>query len=103
MSLSVVEDQVKYLRSLGIQAAYIGKNKTKNGEMLNEVGAFSLLYGSPESLTGDKKFRAMFSRRNSVAVVCDEVTYIQLFIGKYAHLFSRKGATLNLLWGALKG
>ncbi|XP_073238122.1 ATP-dependent DNA helicase RecQ-like [Porites lutea] len=64
--MSIVEDQVKYLRSIGIQAAYIG-----------EKGAFSLLFGSPESLTGDKKFREMFSKefyqKNTVAVVCDEV------------------------------
>ena len=26
--------------------------------------------------------------------------YIQLFIGKYADLFTRKGATLNSLWGS---
>ena len=29
--------------------------------------------------------------------------YIQLFIGKYADLFTRKVATLNSLWGVLKG
>lgn len=56
------EDQVNYLRSLGIQAAFIGKRKTKDHEMLNGQGAFSLFYGSPESLTGDKKFRATFSK-----------------------------------------
>ena len=35
------------------------------------------MYGSPESLIGDEKFRAMFSKsfyqKNTVAVVCDEV------------------------------
>ena len=45
--------------------------------MLNGQGAFSLFYGSPESLTGDKKFRATFCKefyqKNTVAVSCDEV------------------------------
>ena len=27
------------------------------------------------------------------------IRYIQLFIGKYADLFTRRGATLNSLWG----
>ena len=71
------EDQVNYLRSLGIQAAFIRKRKTKDQEMLNGQGAFSLLYGSPESLTWDKKFRATFSKEfyqnNTVTVSCDEV------------------------------
>ncbi|XP_068726455.1 putative ATP-dependent DNA helicase Q1 [Montipora capricornis] len=71
------KDRVKYLRSIGIQAAYIGESKTKDAEILNEEGALSLLFGSPESLTGDRKFREMFSKKfyqeNTVAVVCDEV------------------------------
>ena len=75
--MSIVEDQVKYLRSNGIQAPYIGESKTKDAEILNGEGAFSLLFGSPESLTGDTKFRKMFSKEfcqnNTVAVVCDEV------------------------------
>ena len=77
--LSIVEDQVKYLKSLGIEAAYIGESKSKDEEILNGKGGgggFALLYGSPESLTGDEKFRAMFSKdfyqTNTVAVVCDE-------------------------------
>ena len=59
---SIVEDQVKYSRSLGIQAAYLGESNTKDPEILNGLGVFSLLYGSLESLIGDKKFRAMFSK-----------------------------------------
>ena len=64
-----------------------------------------MFYGSPESLTGDKKFRTMFSKefyqKNTVAVVV--MRYIQLSIGKYADLFTRKGATMNSLRGDLKG
>ena len=40
-------------------------------------GGVALLHGSQESLTGDEKFRAMFSKefyqKNTVAVACDEV------------------------------
>ena len=40
-------------------------------------GGGVLLHGSQESLTGDEKFRVMFSKefyqKNTVAVACDEV------------------------------
>ena len=66
-----------------------------------------MLYGSLESLTGDKKFRAIFSnefyRKNMIRLQLLVMRYIQLFIGKYADLFTRKDATLNSLWGVLKG
>ena len=66
-----------------------------------------MLYGWPESLTGDKKLRAMFSKefswKNTIRLQLFEMRYIQLFIGKYADLFTRKGATLNSLWGVWKG
>ena len=55
--MSIVEDQVSYARSLGIQAAYLGESKTKDREILNGWGAFSLLYGSPESLTGGQEIQ----------------------------------------------
>ena len=75
--MSIVEDQVKYLRSLGVKAGYIGESKKSDREILDGKGDYALLYGSPESLTGDEKFREMFSmefyQKNTVAVVCDEV------------------------------
>ena len=75
--MSIVEDQVKYLRSLGVKAGYIGESKKSDRDILDGKGDYSLLYGSPESLTGDEKFREMFSmefyQKNTVAVVCDEV------------------------------
>ena len=33
--MSIVEDQVKYPRSLGIQVAFLGESKTKDREILN--------------------------------------------------------------------
>ena len=75
--MSIVEDQVKYLRSLGVKAGYIGESKKSDRDILDGKGDYSLLYESPESLTGDEKFREMFPmefyQKNTVAVVCDEV------------------------------
>ena len=41
--MSIGKDQVKYLRSKGTQAGYIGENKMKNREILNREGAFSFV------------------------------------------------------------
>ena len=77
--MSIVEDQVNYFRSLEIEAAFIGESKAKDQETLYRKlwGGVALLHGSQESLTGDEKFRAMFSKefyqKNAVAVACDEV------------------------------
>lgn len=94
------EDQVNYLRSLGIQAAFIGKRKTKDQEMLNGQGAFSLFYESPETLTGDKNSGQhslrSFTRRILLQLV------VMRYIGKYTDLFTRKSARLKSLWGILK-
>ena len=59
------------------------------------------IYGSLESLTGGQEIQGNVLS----GVLPDEsrCRYIQLFIGKYADLFTRKGATLNSLWGVLKG
>lgn len=57
----------------------MGESQTSDREILDGNGDYALLYGSPESLTGDGKFREMFSmesyQKNTVAlaVVCDEV------------------------------
>ena len=55
-------------------------------EILDGKKKFALLYRRPESSTGDEKFRAMFSKE----YCCFVMRYIQLFIGKYIDLFTRK-------------
>ena len=53
-----------------------------------------MLYISPESLTGGQEIQG-----NVLYGVLPEESccrYIQLFIGKYADLFTTKGATLNM-------
>ena len=53
-----------------------------------------VLHGSPESLTGDEKFRTMFSKefyqKNTAAVVF-VMSCILLFIGEYINLLTREG------------
>ena len=55
--MSIVEDQLEYSRSPGIQTAYLGESKMKDQEILNGKGEFSLLYGSPESSTGGQEIQ----------------------------------------------
>ena len=75
--LSIMEDQVTWLRSRSFAAAYIGESNDKDRSIIHGQGNFNFVYGSPESLAGDTRFRDMFSqdfyRKNTVAIVCDEV------------------------------
>ena len=60
-------------------------------------GGAALLYGSPESSTGDEKFRAMLSKefyqKNTVAVACD-VVYILLFFGENIICLPERGLVI---------
>jgi len=75
--LSIIGDQVKWLRSRGLAAAYIGESNDNDRNVIDGQGNFNFVYGSPESLACDRRFRDMFFqdffRRNTVAIVCDEV------------------------------
>ena len=65
-----------------------------------------MLYGSPESLTGGQEIQgnvlsmAMFYQKNPVAGTysCSLVSMLICLLGRVLH-FTRKGATLNSLWG----
>ena len=59
--LSIMEDQVKWLRSQGFSAAYIGESNSTDRNFIDGQEKFNFAYGSPESLTGDSRFRNMFS------------------------------------------
>ena len=56
---------------------YIVESNDQDRNIIDGQGNFNFVYGSPESLAGDCRFRDMFSqdfyRRNTVAIVCDEV------------------------------
>ena len=74
---SIVKDQVSYLTSLGFEAAFIRESEKQDKDIIEGKVKSQFLYGSPESVVGDTKFRETFSqlhyRHNVVAVVCDEV------------------------------
>ena len=59
--LSIMEDQVKWLRSRGFASAYIRESNGKDRNSIDGQGNFNFVYGSPESLAGDSRLRDMFS------------------------------------------
>ena len=69
---SIAKDQVGFLRSLGFEVAFIGES-----DIIERNIKAHFLYGSPESIVGDIKFKEMFSHlhygQNVAAIVCDEV------------------------------
>ena len=65
---SIIKDQVSYLRSLGLKAAFVGESDECDKRIINGNIRVDLLYGSLESFVGDDKYQGMFS-----LVVCDEV------------------------------
>ena len=54
--LSIMEDQVKWLRSRGFAAANIGESNDKDRSIIHGQGNFNFVYGSPEPivLTSEK-------------------------------------------------
>ena len=74
---SIVKDQVGYLRNLGFEVAFTGESEKLDKDIIEGNIKAQFLYGSPESLVGDIKFKGMFTqlhyRRNVVAIVCHEV------------------------------
>ena len=73
---SIVEDQVGYLRSLGLEVAFIGESKKLGKDIIKGKLNAQLLYGSAGEYIGKAKFREMILmlhyRRKVVAVVCDK-------------------------------
>ncbi|XP_078356451.1 ATP-dependent DNA helicase RecQ-like [Oculina patagonica] len=74
---SIIKDQVKYLRSLGFGATFLGESPESDKRICAGMDGTNFVYGTPESFLGDQKFREMFSnqffRQNVAAIVCDEV------------------------------
>ena len=74
---SIVKDQVGFLRNLGFEVAFIGESEKLDNDIIEGNIKAQFLYGSPESIVGDIKFKDMFSqlhyRQNVAAILCDEV------------------------------
>ena len=75
--LAIMEDQMNWLRSLGFKAGFVAESNERDQEILEGSIDINFLYGSPESLVGDERFRAMLSKEfyqsNTVAISCDDV------------------------------
>ena len=58
--VSLMEDQVKYLRSLGLSAVNISSNVEVDRAKI-EKGEYSIVYGSPEAWLVNKRWRCILS------------------------------------------
>ena len=55
-----MQDQVRYLKSIGISAEFIGEEqKSEEVKHLVERGECEIVYGSPEAFLSTKRWRAM--------------------------------------------
>lgn len=73
--LSLMRDQVAYLTECGVRASMIGTSESTDKEI--KAGKFNIVFGSPEVLVGQKKWRLELQegvfRDRVVAIVADEV------------------------------
>ena len=78
---SLMQDQVRYLKSVGISAEFIrDEQKSEEAKELVERGECQIVYGSPESFLSTKIWRAMLSsdayKDRLCLVAIDEAHYI---------------------------
>ena len=90
--LSIDEDQVNYLRSLEIEAAFIGKSKAKDQEILYGGGGGGLLYCmEARSHWLDMKHSGKCSQKSfikRILLLLLVMRCILMFIGKNINLFT---------------
>ena len=59
---SLMQDQVRYLKSVGIKADFIGdEQESEEAKQRVERGECQLVYGSPEAFLSTERWRAMLS------------------------------------------
>ncbi|XP_033730565.1 ATP-dependent DNA helicase RecQ-like [Pecten maximus] len=76
--VSIMKEQTDRLRNLGFKATYIGKDLAEEEYIIN--GEFNFVFGSPEALVGERKWRNMltsYGDRLKVLVVDEAHTVIQ--------------------------
>ena len=60
--VSLMEDQVGFLKSIGIMAEFVGDDQKDEGaKKMVEQGECQIVYGSPEAFLSSKRWRAMLS------------------------------------------
>ncbi|VDI74708.1 ATP-dependent DNA helicase RecQ [Mytilus galloprovincialis] len=83
--LTIMSEQSEKLQKLGFKATYIGKNVSEN-EVI-EQGKYDFVFGSPEVLVGDTKWREILKsdvyQKHMALIVVDEthtVVVMSIFI-----------------------
>ena len=67
--ISLMEDQVKYLRSLGVSAVNISSDAEVDRAKI-ERGEYSIVYGSPEAWLVNERWRCMLSNEVYSSKLC---------------------------------
>ncbi|XP_002742228.1 bifunctional 3'-5' exonuclease/ATP-dependent helicase WRN-like [Saccoglossus kowalevskii] len=107
--LSIMEEQVLYLRAHDVTATYIGRNETEDEDIRN--AKFQVLFGSPEMIIGNEKWRKVWKsdvyQTRVLAIVVDEAHTVTLW-GEdgpgekaFRECFSRIGELRSLLTAPL--
>lgn len=72
--LTIMSEQSEKLQKLGFKATYIGKNVSENEAI--EQGKYDFVFGSPEVLVGDTKWREILKsdvyQKHMALIVVDE-------------------------------
>lgn len=79
--LSIMKEQVEKLNKFGLSATYIGKNSEEIERI--ETGQYEFVFGSPERLVGESRWREMLKsseyRRRLQLLVVDEAHTVTLW------------------------
>ena len=81
---SIVKGQAGYLRKLGFEVAFIGESEKLDKDIVKGNIKAQFLYGRPESIEGDIKFKEMFH-----SCITGEMLLL-LFVMKFILLFTGK-------------
>lgn len=96
--VSLMQDQVSFLKSKGIRAAYIGEEQCEEHVKRDiEYGKFQIVYGSPESFLQNQRWRKMLAtkvyRENVKLIAVDEAHCIS-----HWGFTPRKGDKIFRVW-----
>ena len=96
--VSLMQDQVAFLQSKFIRAAFIGDEQTDEGIKVDiEQGKYQIVYGSPEAFLQNKRWRSMLAnsvyKRNLKLISVDEAHCIS-----HWGFAPRKGEKIFRVW-----
>ncbi|XP_061189774.1 uncharacterized protein LOC133197660 [Saccostrea echinata] len=102
--LSIMRKQVEKLNNFGLAATYIEKNVEENEKI--EAGQYDFVFGSPERLIGERRWREMFKseeyRRRLQLLVVDEAHTVTLW-GEGRTIFASQGFSVHSVYGERSG